>query len=102
MGTCLLIAEKPSAARKFAAALGGMQGSFDGQPYRIVALRGHLMELARPEEQVAPEHAGRMASWDPAAMPWDPPRTRRCGLPTTSITTRTGDIRTARSATRAS
>ncbi len=71
MGTCLLIAEKPSAARKFAAALGGMQGSFDGQPYRIVALRGHLMELARPEEQVAPEHAGRMASWDPAAMPWD-------------------------------
>ena len=68
MGTCLLIAEKPSAARKFAAALGGMQGSFDGQPYRIVALRGHLMELARPEEQVAPSTQGA----------WRPGTRRRC------------------------
>ncbi len=58
MSRILLVAEKPSAARDFAAALTG--GSFSGQgPHRgtmpdgteltVVSARGHLFELAKPE-----------------------------------------------------
>lgn len=43
--TALVIAEKKSAAEKFASALGGMKGSFEGTPYRIIALQGHLLVL---------------------------------------------------------
>lgn len=68
--TALVIAEKKSAAEKFAAALGGMQGTFEGTPYRIIALQGHLLELARPHEQVGSDMAAALGSWDPASMPW--------------------------------
>ena len=37
-----ILVEKPSAARNFAAALGGMKGTFNGESYVIVAARGHL------------------------------------------------------------
>ena len=68
--TALVIAEKKSAAEKFASALGGMKGSFEGTPYRIIALQGHLLELARPHEQVGSDMAAALGSWDPASMPW--------------------------------
>ena len=48
--TVLIVAEKPSAARNMAAALGGMAGVFEGAPYEIVALRGHLYEFAPPHD----------------------------------------------------
>lgn len=69
--TVLVIAEKPSAARDFADALGGMEGTFSGTSYKIVALAGHVMGLAEPPEQVPPEDAERFASWDAALLPWD-------------------------------
>ena len=44
-----ILTEKPSAARNFAKALGGMNGVFEGEEYRIVTARGHLYEFADPE-----------------------------------------------------
>lgn len=48
MGKVGILTEKPSAARNFAAALGGMSGTFDGTDYVIVNARGHLLELKDP------------------------------------------------------
>ncbi|MCI9130308.1 MAG: type IA DNA topoisomerase [Eggerthellaceae bacterium] len=69
--TALIICEKPSAAAKFAKALGGRSGSFEGQQYQIINLLGHLLELVPPEEQVPAEHAEEYAKWDMQHLPWD-------------------------------
>ncbi len=67
----LLLTEKPSAARNFAKALGGMQGSYHGVQYNIVSARGHLMELLEPKLQV-PEHlADQYRVWDMSNLPWN-------------------------------
>lgn len=71
-GFTLVLAEKPSAARNFAKALGGPSGTFGGTPYRIYALHGHALELAAPADQVAPEKRERYANWAIDALPWDP------------------------------
>lgn len=68
----VVLAEKPSAARNFAKALGGTSGTFEGASYRIFALLGHLMGLMMPEEQVSAELRDRYASWETKALPWDP------------------------------
>jgi DNA topoisomerase-3 len=68
----IVLAEKPSAARNFARALGGSAGAFDGCPYRIFALSGHLMSLSMPEEQVVEGKRERYGSWRAEALPWDP------------------------------
>lgn len=68
----IIVAEKPSAARKFGKALGGSQGAYRGTRYRICALRGHLLEFAEPKEQVDASKARRYASWRAADLPWDP------------------------------
>ena len=65
-----ILVEKPSAARNFASALGGMKGTFNGESYVIVAARGHLFELAGPDEQVAPGLAARYKSWKLDNLPW--------------------------------
>ena len=39
----LILAEKPSAARNFAKALGGKTGNYAGTEYKITNLRGHVM-----------------------------------------------------------
>lgn len=70
--TVLIVAEKPSAARNMADALGGMAGAFEGTRYEIVALRGHLYEFREPHEQVAPELADQYRSWDLEHLPWNP------------------------------
>ncbi|MFJ8896781.1 DNA topoisomerase [Leifsonia sp. NPDC102414] len=71
--TVLLVAEKPSAARNMAKALGGtMAGTFQGTHYEIVALRGHLYEYVEPHEQVAPHLSDKYKSWDLANLPWNP------------------------------
>ncbi|MCI6548067.1 MAG: DNA topoisomerase [Coriobacteriaceae bacterium] len=71
-GFALMLAEKPSAARNFAAALGGDEGTFDGTPFRIYAMRGHALGLAAPAEQVAAGKRERYANWSLSALPWDP------------------------------
>ncbi|UAJ81708.1 type IA DNA topoisomerase (plasmid) [Leifsonia sp. ZF2019] len=70
--TVLLVAEKPSAARNMAVALGGMAGVFHGTAYEIIALRGHLYEFAEPHEQVPADLVEKYKTWDLASLPWDP------------------------------
>lgn len=67
-----VLCEKPSAARNFAKALGGMSGTYKGEQYVICALRGHLFELAPPEKQVPTAMVEQYKSWELANLPWDP------------------------------
>ncbi|KIA73403.1 type 1 DNA topoisomerase [Arthrobacter sp. MWB30] len=67
-----ILTEKPSAARKFAEAFGGMKGSFNGQDYAIAAARGHLYEFADPSEMVAAGLVTRYKSWELENLPWSP------------------------------
>lgn len=66
-----ILTEKPSAGRNFGKALGGMQGTYNGEQYLIVSARGHLFEFDQPENLVAPDLAARYKSWDLANLPWD-------------------------------
>lgn len=69
----LVLTEKPSAARNFARALGGMRGTFDGEDYSIFALRGHVLELDKDfENQVQPGLVEQYASWKVENLPWNP------------------------------
>lgn len=68
--THLIIAEKPSAKRNFAKALGGNSGSYDGVQYRICALRGHLLGLQPPEKQVPAAQSDDMKEWVLNRLPW--------------------------------
>ena len=43
-----ILCEKPSAARNFAKALGGMKGSYNGEQHGSVNAIGHRYELAGP------------------------------------------------------
>ncbi|MDP9903211.1 DNA topoisomerase [Arthrobacter bambusae] len=72
MAQALLIAEKPSAARNMAKALGGMSGTYQGTDFEIVALRGHLYEYVEPAEQVDASLAEKYKSWDLNNLPWNP------------------------------
>jgi len=75
--TLAILTEKPSAARAFGAALGGMQGTFNGESYVVVSARGHLFELAQPEAQLVgatPAEAAQMKAWDLNHLPWDEKR----------------------------
>ena len=67
-----ILTEKPSAARNFAAALGGMTGTFNGEGYVIAAARGHLYEFADPAAMVAPSLADKYKSWEIGHLPWNP------------------------------
>lgn len=69
--TMLIINEKPSQARNFAKALGGESGIYNGESYKIVALRGHLYEFAKPEKQVAEALADKYHSWNLENLPWN-------------------------------
>lgn len=66
-----ILTEKPSAARNFAAALGGMKGVFDGQSYVIVHARGHLYEYEEPAKQVPAAVSSAYKSWSTENLPWD-------------------------------
>lgn len=65
-----ILTEKPSAARNFAAALGGKSGTYNGEAYRIVHARGHLLEMMEPKKQVVPELAEKYRIWDVDNLPW--------------------------------
>ena len=69
--TYLLLAEKPSAAKNFAKALGGMNGTYDGQAYQVQALFGHMLEFVEPHEMVGEREKNDFKSWEPGTMPWD-------------------------------
>lgn len=66
-----ILCEKPSAARNFGKALGGMKGTYNGEQYIITASVGHLYEFAPPEEQVAPALSDKYKSWKLSNLPWD-------------------------------
>lgn len=66
-----IMTEKPSQAKNFAKALGGMSGTFAGQSYRIVAAAGHLYELKDPADMVPADLHDKIKSWDVANLPWD-------------------------------
>ncbi|WP_419153699.1 DNA topoisomerase [Weissella viridescens] len=67
----LIITEKPSARENFKIALGGESGTFAGFNYDLTSLRGHLLELADPDQQVPQDLAERYKTWDLAYLPWD-------------------------------
>jgi DNA topoisomerase-3 len=67
-----ILTEKPSAARHFAGALGGMKGTYKGEDYVITAARGHLYEFADPSLMVAPALADQYKSWELDHLPWSP------------------------------
>lgn len=66
-----ILCEKPSAARNFAKALGGMMGKFNGEDYLIVHALGHLYEFAQPDEMVSEQKAAKYKSWAVDNLPWD-------------------------------
>ena len=67
----LVLAEKPSAMRNFAKALGGDEGIYNGESYRLCALRGHTRGLKFPEQQVPKEKQDEMKAWSLDRLPWD-------------------------------
>ncbi|MBH5144229.1 MULTISPECIES: DNA topoisomerase [Rhodococcus erythropolis group] len=71
MGKVGILTEKPSAAGKFAAALGGMSGTFEGTEYVIVHASGHLLELKDPAAMVPAPLSEKYKSWDLAYLPWN-------------------------------
>lgn len=76
----LILAEKPSAAKHLAEALGGFSGfinfipnSTDANSYDIVAAHGHLLELKEPHEMVTPEKVIKYKDWvNLDSFPWNP------------------------------
>lgn len=72
MEKLLIITEKPSAGRNFQEALGGTRGTFDGHPYIIVSLRGHILSHETPEKVAYPNHAETVGGFGKIdAIPWD-------------------------------
>lgn len=71
MSLIVILTEKPSAARNFAKALGGMTGTYCGESYEIVSARGHLYEYVEPAEQVDPMDRNYYKSWNVSNLPWD-------------------------------
>lgn len=71
MERLLIIAEKPSAARNFAKALGGSQGTFEGDDYVIVNLFGHILAHETPEKVAYPNYAATVGRFNHIQnLPW--------------------------------
>ncbi|MFJ1954376.1 DNA topoisomerase [Streptomyces microflavus] len=68
----ILVAEKPSAARNMASALGGRTGSYKGTVYEVASLRGHLYEFTQPHAMVDSSLVDAYQKWDLSNLPWDP------------------------------
>lgn len=66
-----ILTEKPSAGRNFASALGGAQGTYNGEQFVIVAARGHLYEYVSPERQVDADLVDKYKSWNLENLPWN-------------------------------
>ena len=71
MENLLLICEKPSAAQNFSKALGGSQGSFEGDNYVIINLFGHVLTHESPEKVAYPNFAQTVGSFNNIDnLPW--------------------------------
>ena len=66
-----ILAEKPSAMRNMAKALGGVTGKYNNEEYVLVAARGHLYEFLPPEKQVGTDIAAKYKSWNIENLPWE-------------------------------
>lgn len=67
-----ILVEKPSQARNFSAALGGMKGTYNGESYVIAPARGHLYGfIDKPEKMVPTAVASEYSSWDLKYLPWN-------------------------------
>lgn len=72
MEKLLIIAEKPSAARNFKAALGGASGRFDGDEYVIVNLFGHVLAHESPEKTAYPQYKETVGGFGNLEnLPWN-------------------------------
>lgn len=68
----IIVAEKPSAARNMASALGGTKGNYKGTDYEITNLRGHLYEFVQPHQMVDASLEDAYQKWDLGHLPWNP------------------------------
>ncbi|MEU7155990.1 DNA topoisomerase [Streptomyces chrestomyceticus] len=68
----IVVAEKPSAARNMASALGGTKGRYAGTAYEVTSLRGHLYEFVQPHAMVDSSLADTYQKWDLGNLPWNP------------------------------
>ena len=67
----VLLTEKPSAGRNFAKALGGKSGTYNGEEYKIVSARGHLLAYSTDMTvQVLEEKAEKYKKWTLDNIPW--------------------------------
>lgn len=72
MEKLLIIAEKLSAARHFQKALGGSEGMFEGDEYKIVNLFGHVLAHETPEKVAYPQYRETVGGFGNLEnMPWD-------------------------------
>lgn len=67
----LILTEKPSAARNFAAALGGKSGIYNGEAYTIVNSVGHVYEYKDPSDMVPEDKKKQYADWKIDNLPWN-------------------------------
>lgn len=67
-----ILTEKPSAARNFAKAFGGMEGYYESDQYCIVHSIGHIFSFpTEPSELVPDEKEAYYKIWDLSKLPWD-------------------------------
>lgn len=71
MNDYLILAEKPSAAKKIATAFGGKKGMYGGHTYEIVSSHGHLMTLKEPDQMVPQDKSDKYKSWNLTDLPWN-------------------------------
>ena len=71
MSIVTILAEKPSAKKNIAKALGGTSGTFNGDSYVIVALRGHLLEFDEPQNMVSEQLREYYHQWSTDNLPWN-------------------------------
>ena len=65
-----ILTEKPSQAKNYAKALGGMTGTFNGKQYTIVNSVGHIFEFKQPELNVTDDLKEKYHSWEMSNLPW--------------------------------
>lgn len=70
MERLLIITEKPSMGKNFAKALGGASGTFDGDTYVVINLRGHILAHETPEKVAYPNYAATVGKFDKIDELW--------------------------------
>ena len=66
-----ILTEKPSAAKNFAKAFGGMTGKMGDDSYIITCSVGHIFEFPEPAKMVPENLSARYKSWNTANLPWN-------------------------------